>query len=97
MTIFSLMKSQQIRWLIRLYNFVETNLFISIDFAAKKLGIAYNTAAKNVKILQKLGILEKNNDQLRYLRYIVIVNYCVFLNFIIKMAINSSKIGMKDG
>ncbi len=53
----------------RLYDFVELNPIINVDFAAERLGVAYNTAAKNVKILQKLGVLQKSNDQLRYRMY----------------------------
>ena len=33
------------------------------------LGIAYNTAAKNIGILQELGILEQSNNQSRYCQY----------------------------
>ncbi len=33
------------------------------------LGIAYNTASKNIGILQELGILEQSNEQSRYRQY----------------------------
>lgn len=54
---------------MRLYDFVELNPIISVDLVAKRVGVAYNTAAKNVEILQKLGVLQKSNDQLMYRMY----------------------------
>lgn len=55
--------------LMNLYNLVEEKPTINIEQASKILGIAYNTAAKNIGILQELGILEKSNDQSRYRQY----------------------------
>lgn len=55
--------------LMRLYDFVETNPVISVDQASKSLGIAYNTASKNIEILLELGILEKCNSKSRYRSY----------------------------
>ncbi len=48
-----------------LYAFVEENPVINIEQASKGLGIAYNTAAKYIEILQELGILKKSKEQLR--------------------------------
>ncbi len=55
--------------LMNLYNLVEKNPIINVDYASKMLGIAYNTASKNIGILQELGILEQGNDQSRYRQY----------------------------
>lgn len=55
--------------LMNLYNLVEEKPIINVEQASKMLGIAYNTAAKNIGILQELGILEQSNDQSRYRQY----------------------------
>lgn len=55
--------------LMNLYNLVEKNPIINVDYASKMLGVAYNTASKNIGILQELGILEQGNDQSRYRQY----------------------------
>lgn len=48
---------------------LEEKPIINVEQASKMLGIAYNTAAKNIGILQELGILEQSNDQSRYRQY----------------------------
>ena len=55
--------------LMNLYNLVEKNPIINVDYASKMLGIAYNTASKNIGILQELSILEQSNEQSRYRQY----------------------------
>lgn len=42
--------------LMHLYAFVKRDPMICIDQASKGLGIAYNTVAKYIEILQELGI-----------------------------------------
>ena len=55
--------------LLNLYNLVEEKPIINIKQATKMLEIAYNTTAKNIGILQELGILEQSYGQSRYRQY----------------------------
>lgn len=48
---------------------LEEKPIINVEQVSKMLGIAYNTVAKNIGILQELGILEQSNNQSRYCQY----------------------------
>lgn len=52
--------------LMYLYSHVEKNLFVSVNIVSEELGISYNTAAKYIEILCRLGILLENSGQYRY-------------------------------
>ena len=55
--------------LMNMYHLVEKNPIINVGCASNVLGIAYNTASKNIGVLQKFGILEPSNEQSRYRQY----------------------------